>query len=87
MIRPRKGKHVQVMAPHGSAIRTPVEVVITDVTREWVMVDITRATWRWPAGTGLLLRREALLESNGQLIAPDAAVAATYPPERRSRQR
>jgi hypothetical protein len=68
----------------GDPARRFVDAVITDVAREWVLADVVGDTWRYRVGTGLLLRRAALLESDGQLIAPGACVHAVYPPETRN---
>ena len=84
MVKPRKGKRVRVMPPPDASIRVPVEAVVTDVTRDWVLADVPQSSWRFRAGTGLLLRRAALLEVDRQLIAPDGAVVQVYPPETRN---
>ena len=84
MIRPRKGRVVRIAPPPGQRIRAYVEAVVDFVTPESVGADVTRESWRFRAGTGLLLRRSALLEFDDQLIAPDAAIEQVYPPETRN---
>ena len=81
MIRPRRGKSVRVAPPRGEPIRAHTSAVVTLVTSEWVEVRVRHASWRFPEGTLLLLRRSALLESDGELIAPDLAIVRVYPPE------
>lgn len=84
MLKPRKRKVVRIMPPAEQPIRASVEAVITDVTTEWVLADIVQESWRFRAGTGLLLRRAELREIDGQLVAPEAALARVYPPHTRN---
>jgi hypothetical protein len=84
MVKPRKGKLVRVAPPPDQPIRAHIEAVVTIVTPEWVEVEVRQESWRFRAGTLLLLRRAALLEVDRQLIAPDGAVVRVYPPETRN---
>ncbi len=83
MIRPRKGRTIRIAPPPGQPIRAYIDAVVDYVTPEWVGADVVQESWRFRAGTGLLLRRSTLLELDRQLIAPDAAIAQVYPPETR----
>ncbi len=84
MVKPRRGKLVRIAPSPGHSIRRFVDAVVTDVAREWVLADVVAESWRFRVGTGLLLRRSALLERDGQLIAPSDAVQGVYPPETRT---
>jgi hypothetical protein len=86
MVRPRRGKIVRLAPPPRERIRKHIEAVITFTTPQWLGVEVPEETWRFRAGTGLLLRRAALLEVDGQLIAPNAAIAGIYPPETQSQE-
>ena len=83
MVKPRRGKHVRIAPPPDEPVRTHIDAVVTIVTPHWVEVEVKQESWRFGAGTLLLLRRAALLELDRQLIAPDAAVVRVYPPEMR----
>jgi hypothetical protein len=72
------------MPPSDASIRMPIHAVITDVARDFLLADVNNETWRFRAGTGLLLRREGLLEVDGTFIAPDAAIVRIYPPQTRT---
>ncbi len=78
MVSPRKGKRVRAMPPPDERVRAAVEAVVTDVARAWVLADVPLETWRFRAGTGLLLRRDLPLEVDRVLIAPDAAIQAAW---------
>ncbi len=62
MIKPRKGKRIQVMPPLDDHVRIAVEAIITDLTRDWVLADVRQAFWRFRAGTGVLCRPDGRLQ-------------------------
>ena len=81
VIKPRRGRVVKIAPPPGHPIRAYVRAVVTDVAEEWVFAEVQQESWRFRAGTSLLLRRDKLLQVGHQLIAQDASIAAVYPPE------
>jgi hypothetical protein len=78
MVRPRRGKTVRIAPPRDESVRSFTDAVITLVTPEWVEVE--HESWRFAAGTLLLLRRTALLATDDDLVAPDSAIVRVYPP-------
>jgi hypothetical protein len=84
LVRPRRGKLVLLAPPPGDRVHKYIEAVVAFTTPEWVGVDVKGETWRFRAGTSLLLRRDAVLELDGKLVAPDVAVTGVYPPETQS---